>query len=137
MVEYTERQKEVLAEISKDNMWYQTFIYDDSLELYELIKNEPIERLKLIVSELVELANNDMWRRGLSKPEEQFDPTSMKLYETLNKQEHSVNSYSCTVKELTMVIEDYTKEDMTPKGLEGATIIASKEGVTIVREDCM
>lgn len=122
MVTYTPRQKRILKGLEDTVRSYQCIVYDSSLKLYELIKDEPVKRLNLIVNEFKELANNSIRGDKLSKPREQFDPVVLKLYNTIENQGHSVHSYSCTIIELTKVIEDYKKVKIVPKGLKGAFI---------------
>ena len=137
MPNYTKRQEKVLSEIKEENSKsYQILIYNAALELYEIIKDEPFERLELIIPELKELANNEMWNDALSKPKSKFDPVTKKVFKALNKQDcHSINSYSCTVRELSYIVEDYSGKKITPKGLKGALFTADEDGVSNVRDD--
>ena len=122
MKEYTERQKRILGEIPESKRSYQMFVYDSAIELYDLIKDEPEERLVLVIHELTDLANNSAWQSDLGKPMTKYDATSRRVYRRLERQGHSGNTYFSTILELSKVVGDCRKVYTAPWGLESSVV---------------
>ena len=122
MKEYTERQKRILEEIPERQRSYQMLVYDSALELYDLIRDEPEERLVLVIHELTNLANNSVCQNDLGKPMTKYDATSRRVYQRLERQGHSGNTYFSTILELSKVVGDCRKVYTAPWGLESSTV---------------
>ena len=132
MIDYTPRQKRILAKLPEFFGSYDRDIFDSALTLYERIQDEPNSRLPPIVAELTELANNSMFSTELSKPRESFDEKSLELYSLLNTQDDSLNTYSSTITELTRVIYDLKGLKIETPNLEGAVVLSSLSRVAAI-----
>ena len=98
------------------------FVYDSSIELYDLIRDESKERLVLVIHELTALANNSVWQSDLRKPMTKYDATSRRVYRRLERQGHSGNTYFSTILELSKVVGDCRKVYTAPWGLESSVV---------------
>lgn len=109
-MEYTKRQKRVLAKIRSENvsgsMEYQKSIYDNALKLYDLIKDEPARQLGNILLDFYILMDGYKLPK-LPKPEEQINPIAKKMFAIMDTYEYSFHTYDCTGRvELPALIEE-------------------------------